>query len=215
LDFYKMLGGHTEDRIAATSKSEPQPLPNKATQYSITKALQAAKIIRGPVRKHAFENAYASLRLHAQKLGIDVGKLGTYFNADEYRRLAGEVEIAIGNKYGTHPTVEMAAAGQGKSAPITGTRIVATAVRNPATGKVASGKNKIHVQLYPEVGLDPAKMKVVEIGEASGYLNDKGEFVTQDQADQIAIKAKQIEPQQNLSGEMVREGLSKATPEPA
>jgi hypothetical protein len=27
LDFYKMLGGHTEDRIAATSKSEPQPLP--------------------------------------------------------------------------------------------------------------------------------------------------------------------------------------------
>jgi len=85
--------------------AEPS-LPTKAIQNSITRALAARDVFRGKVDKKKFENAYASLRTHAAKLDIDVPGVGTFFHAETYRKAGDAVMVAIGAKYGSHPTAE-------------------------------------------------------------------------------------------------------------
>jgi hypothetical protein len=109
-------------------------------------------------------------------------------------RVQGNLADAIAIRQGKQP------AALSKDEP---ERIEEVAVRNPKTGQQASSKSKIHVQLYPEVGLDPLSMRSSEVAQASGYLTNKGRFVTQDEADQLARTAGQIHPQENLSGELV------------
>lgn len=93
-------------------------------------------------------------------------------------------------------------------------RIVATAVRNPSTGQIASAPNKIHVQLYNEVGLDPTRLSSKQVAESSGYMTDRGRFVTQDEGQRLAQEAKQIGAREELMGEVVRERLSKTAVQP-
>ncbi len=99
------------------------------------------------------------------------------------------------------PPAEVATNAQ--ALPTESETITATAVRNPATGKIASGKT-IHVLLYPEVGLDPTKMTARQVDQSSGYLTSTGRFVNQEEGQTIAERAKQIPKQESLSGEIVQ-----------
>jgi len=92
----------TEKPVEQTEK----PLPSIAIQKSITQILKSVAIIEGKINKKAYESAYASIRLHANKLGIEIEPLGTYFNADQYKRVASHVQIEIGKKFGSFPTAE-------------------------------------------------------------------------------------------------------------
>jgi hypothetical protein len=106
------------ERTAAEPQADAEPaLPSKAVQDSINRILKATDVIRGSIKKQQFEKAYSSIRTHAAKLGLDVEPLGTYFDVDQYRRIAGAITIAIGKRYGTHPTEEFRARRDAVIAP--------------------------------------------------------------------------------------------------
>jgi len=52
-------------------------------------------------RKHAIEACYSSVTLHAHKLGLDVPRLGTFYNPDEYLSHCEQLLQQIAAKYGT------------------------------------------------------------------------------------------------------------------
>lgn len=64
-----------------------------------------------------------------------------------------------------------------------GETIVATAIRTP-DGKILSGKNKIHPQLWGEAGIDMGSLTSKQIREDNGFLTDSGRFVTSREAEQ-------------------------------
>lgn len=149
----------------------------------------------------------------AAKMGAKTrGRLIQYTKiADNPKSIADFISKRIGEVEGKQTVSEpVAPVAEPVSQP---EKIVATAVRNPNTGQIASGKT-IHVLLYPKVGLNPVQMKAAEIEQASGYMTNKGRFVTQSEADKIAESAKQIVKGENLSGETVSQFKTVPVAEP-
>jgi len=106
------LAPHSDFKPRTQPEAKPDALKlTKKTENSIDRAMQAIDTINGSkIKKPNFEKALASIRTHADKLGIKVGGVGTYFSAEKYRQIAGDVMVAIGKKYGSNPTEKMRAA---------------------------------------------------------------------------------------------------------
>jgi hypothetical protein len=95
---------------APVSPSPAKPAPatlSKAKEYSIDRILDTADDLRASaIGKKKYESALSAIRTHAQKLGINVPDVGTYFTADKYRKVIGEIESEIAKQYGSHPTAK-------------------------------------------------------------------------------------------------------------
>ena len=93
--------------------SQKEAAATKRQEDSIDRIFAASEIVRyRPDKtsdKRKFENAYATLRTHAGRLGIEVPSVGTYFDSAKYRAAFNAVEIEIAKQFGSHPTTAMRA----------------------------------------------------------------------------------------------------------
>ena len=122
----KKISDQVDDIISAFVKDQTpvekalgeKELPTKAIQHSLNQMLKAADNILRTGRpgklpnttiKKAIENSYSALKVHGPKVGIEVPPAGTFFSLDKYRKIAGDIQVAVGQKYGSHPTEEMRA----------------------------------------------------------------------------------------------------------
>ena len=73
------------------------------TNVAIIKQIAAQELQHGSsqARKHAIESFYSSVTLHAQKLGLAVPRLGTFYQPEEYIVNCDSMLTQIEQKYGT------------------------------------------------------------------------------------------------------------------
>ena len=125
---YELTENHRWKRVddePETEKPEHKPTPTaptkkitKETQKSIDRGRAMARLIlqnqKGDKAKRDFESHYSSMVTHAQKLGIELPRLGTYFDPAEYKEHAQTVIDAIDK---LQPTEQHVAIYNGREVP--------------------------------------------------------------------------------------------------
>lgn len=185
----------------SAAKMSDDELRSKLTEHLKTIKVVAGKQSANPENDRALDALY---RVNTARLYAEAKRRGVLRTAQE-----PSIERYLGESAPTpksEPIDSLLTGGDTE-------RIIATAVRNPETGKIAFGRT-IHLMLYPKVGMDPVRLTGKQITESSGYITSTNRFVTQDEGQRIASKAKQIQGREALSGELVKESLGKETPAP-